>query len=594
MASPFIKKYSIAIALFLLCFVLLVSHTLYVAKSIQYPEQDEHAYLGLALKYYDILKHPNLLSFQQILLVSEVRQPLYGLLLTIPLFIFGLGNLYTMSLWINWIFYTITIIAIYFLGIEFLSKKSSLLASFIFATYGFPLFYLHFTYSETLTTMFVVLSLLYLKKTILFTSLKNTILFSIYFCLGMLTRWVVGFFVLGSLTTIFIQSVTVQLRKKTRSIKPLLKNYSVMILIAVVLPAVLFYIPSFKFMKAYFYGNVDNANWWVKYVNPDLPNFTDVFSVHSTMFYFNILSQQTIYFFTLFAIGMLIALYNFKKYAFLSIGFIFSYCIFTFGSVLKFDRYIVPIYPLMALLSAITFDYIKNKKILNVTIIFIIVLGISNFLGASWGIGPLGFQGLKDIVLPKFIHHPRRAYVTTMVWPPRPQELNASTIITTIEKDFTASRLPNILSTFNYHPFDNALGSINAYEKINKFNLVYIMGKDYQGIFNSINVADYILIKDAKYIDKGFDDPTSTVYIYGIGVIKFYSALSVNHNKLPKAFSLIGSYPIAIDKTNVLLYKKTRPMTQDEWNQFILTFIQTNPTDTQEIQNSFASLSIDE
>ncbi len=583
-----IKKKWHVWSLLVLSLVLLVSHTLYVLKTHQYPEVDEHVYMGLAVKFYDILKHLNVHSWYDILNVNPNRQPFYGLILAIPLLLFGTDYTYKIALGINGIFYVVTIIAIYYLGKEFISKKSSVLASVIFAFYGFPLFYLHFTYSETATSCFVVLSLLFLAKSHNFSIPKHTFFFSLLLTAGNLTRWVSPLFIFGSLIVTLFFSIRNQFRKKTRYAKSFLISLIIIFLIGILPSLLVYYIPNFLYFKQYVnndLSSIHHAVWAYKYA--PFSDLINVFSTHSIMFYINIFSQQTIYFIALFAVGLILSIIFIRRYAFLSLGFLLAYFFFTFGSVEKGDRYIVPIYPLMAIISAIVFDYVKNKKIEFVLIIATVIIGFLNFLGSSWGIGPMGQQGLKDIVLPEFIRHPRRIYLTPMVWPPREEELNAELIINTIEQDFgRKSRPPALLSTFDYHPFDNAIYSIAFYHKryllkAPDLNIRHIAKDDYFRLFGDLKTADYVIVKESNPIDKyGID--SEDMYI----VKQFNKALRLPNGKLPNAFVPIKIVLIPMDKSHVTIYKKTRDITNQEMNDFAELFIKLNPQEKEIIRKA--------
>lgn len=579
-------------ALLVLSLVLLVSHTLYVINTHQYPEQDEHVYLNFVVQFIDILKHPTKDFLVKIIEVNRNRQPLYGLFLALPLLLVGTAYTYKLVLWFNVLFYIATIIGVYLLGREFLSKKTSFLGAYIFAFYGFPLFYLHFAYSETAVTSFVVFSFLFLAKSKYFSKTKYTLWFSIIFLLGSLTRWVVPLFVSGSLFYSLLIGVTYQFDKKRRNIKNFLRNIVVFTSVGVVFPSAILYFPNIFYFGLYIGSQVVAGPEWMKtIVHPELLGIEKVFSSHSVMFYFNILSQQTVYFFTIFILGFFVGLRHFKKYSFFLFGFVVAYCIFTFGTALKFDRYIVPIYPMMALISAIVFDHIKNKKLEIALIILTVIIGFLNFLGASWGIGPMGQQGLKDIVLPEFVHHPRRIYLTPMVWPPRKEELNTELVINTIEQDFGhKSRPPSWLSTFDYHPFDNATYSIIFYHKryllkAPDLNIRHIAKNDYLRLFGDLKIADYVLVKDSKPIDKYVVD-LEDMYI----VKQFNKVLRLPNGKLPSAFVSIKTIPILLDKTHVTIYKKTRNITNQEWDDFGKLFIKADPQSEITIRKAIESI----
>src|SRR5260221_1143934 len=578
-----------AIFLFILCLILFISHTVYVLQTHQYPQQDEHVYLAFATQFLDIVHHPSRDAFLQIIEVNRYRQPLYGLFLTCVLFFTGTAYTYKIVLWLNVLFYLITVISIYFLGKEFMSKKASVLAAYIFAFYGFPLFYLHFTYSETAVTAFTILPLLFLAKSKNLSNRKYTIFFSIFFLLGGLTRWVVPLFISGSFVDSLIHGVFRQYKKKTRNIQAFAINISLVVLIGI-LPAVLIlYGPNIFYFRKYISQNVAYGPQWMQtIVHPDLPGIQNAFSIHSVMFYFNILSEQTIFFFFLFVVGFLHCLRHVKHYGFFLFGFIFPYCIFTFASVLKFDRYIVPLYPMMALCSAVTFDYLKNKKVKLLLVAITIIFGFLNFLGSSWAIGPMGRQGLKDIVMPSFFPHPRRIYLTPMVWPPRPEELNAEKMFTIIQKDFAGkNRIPFILQTFQYSPYNNAMYTIVAYEKRNIFSYTMIFNEDYLTLFQNLNRSDYMLVKDKNPIDIYYNNPQSSEgYTLTIMMRKFNNVLEENPSALQPAFERLAVIPLPLDKSNIIVYKKNEKITRQDFENFGMLLEKQNPEDMSEIENA--------
>src|SRR3989338_3759590 len=87
-----------------------VSHILYVAKSRQYPQWDEHNYLSLAIKYYDILQTPSLDIYRRLLSVTGYLQPLYSLIVSIPLLMFGMSHTYTIALLLNGLLFVAVIL----------------------------------------------------------------------------------------------------------------------------------------------------------------------------------------------------------------------------------------------------------------------------------------------------------------------------------------------------------------------------------------------------------------------------------------------------------------------------------------------------
>lgn len=572
-----------------LCLTLLISHTLYVLKTHQFPAGglDEPIYLSMGVQSYDVLKKPSLESISEIVNFVPGRQPLYGVFLALPLLLFGTSHTYKIALWVNIIFYLTTVVATYFLGREFLSKKASFLAAFIFAFYGFPLFYLHFTYSETAVTSFIVLALLFLAKSKNFSKVKQTVLFSFFFMIGNLVRWVVPIFVGGPLILAFLIVIARQFSKKTRNMRIISLNIGIFFLIGILPVLALFYIPNFSFFSEYISAQKEQEVAWAsKWLGPQ---FGQLFSTQSITYYLNILAQQTIFFFALFIIGFILGLIYLKRYAFLVLAFIVTYAIFTFGTTWKGDRFIVPIYPTMALISAITFDFIKSKRLGTLIITATLVVGSLNFLGASWGVGPMKFSVLggnftvpHSILVPMPIGHPRRVWLAPISWPPRPEESNAYQIVKVLRDDWGNQEKPfRLLHTFEMMQVGDGLSTIFTYEQrgivTGSQDIVGIPKDRYDIFFQRIKDADYIMIKNG-IIDRGRVEGTDIDwdgFIYFVR--KFNKTMQFSDGRLPEAFVKIAVIPIPFDKSTLAIYRKKREITKDEYLKFTELFIRLDP-----------------
>ncbi len=583
------EVYTLAI----LCVVIFVSHSLYVTKTHQYPEggTDEHQYMEMATLYYDVFKELKVEKQLELLEVYKYRQPLYSFVLAIAFLFTGTLHAYKIALWINVLFYLITIVGVYFLGKEFLSKKAGLLASVIFAFYGFPLFYLHFTYTETAATAFVVMSLLFLAKSKSFMNTKYTILFSIFLFLGSLTRWVVPIFVVGPAILVALVGINAFIREPKKR-KTLFFNTGIFFMFAILPSIVLYYLPNLLPFKAYITANTSNgASWVTEFLG--MPELANVFSIRSVMFYLNVLSQQTIFFWLLFVAGFLICLIFIKRYAFFLLAFIVPYAFFTFGSVWKTDRLIVPIYPVMALISAVVIQHAGYKKLSILLSSAILILGSLNFIASSWGLGPMGKQGLKDIVLPSFIHHPRRIYLTPMVWPPRPEEGNVISIINAIKEDWKSSKPFIYTPAYEMPQISNGFHTILGYQERGIGVVAAIRGeKSYDTVFKKLQSADYVLVKNGiidQYKEGEHDLYDSDMYL----VRRFNDVLRLTHRSLPQAYVLVKKISIPFDKSTLFIYRKKRNMTRDEWINLAKLFVLVDPKNETDIQNALRKVTAD-
>lgn len=551
----FFRKYTLLI---LLCLGLLVSHTLYVRATYQYPASgnDEPVYVDAAVRYYDLIRHPTSRFLRDLAAVNPYRQPLYSLFLALPLFLTGVAGAYKTALWVNIIFYTGTIIGTYALGRKFFRESSSLLAAFIFATYGFPLFYLHFAYSETMTSMFVVLSLLFLARSDRFTDIPQTVVFSVTLLLASLTRWVAPLFAAGPLAVSSLRALFLAVTDR-RKRKTVLAAAALFAVIGIGGSAAFYYVPYRVFFSQYISGtSARSAEWASAYLGSDYAN---TFSVKSFMYYFNILSQQTVFFWLLFCSGCLLGLAGFRKYLFLYAAFFVPYFVFTFSSAWKGDRFIVPIYPSMALLSVIPLEYIRGRAIKTVLISLIIGIGSLNFLGSSWGLGPMGKQGLKDIVLPAFIRHPRRIYLTPMVWPPRQDETRAGDIVGVMMADAEGKPF-TVMNGFYDSDISAALYMQTAYNHRGLADGVPLAGipeTDFGQFSKNIARTDYILVitrpgdpdlEKQRYRDIGD-------FAYYVSVVQ--ETVRKNRGVLPGPFTVLKKFTIPMHHDELTVFKRT-------------------------------------
>lgn len=503
-------------SLLLLCLTVAVSHILYVTKTHQYPQWDEHNYLSLSIKYYDILRSPTIDLHQRLLAATGYLQPLYSLIISIFLLIFGLSHTYTLALVLNGMFFMATIIGAYHLAREIFDKTTGIIAAIVFAGLGNALFYSRFSYTETVATAFIVWSLVYLWQTHGFTRRRETIIAGLLVALAALTRWIALVFVAGPVIILAVDAAGRMIRKPKERKKAAV-NLLLFGVLAIGAPVVLYFIPNWSEFISYVERNQQQGAAWVAQYR--FAEMVNTFSTRSVMYYFNILSQNTVYIFLAFAAGFLVSLWNLRKTAFLLAAFIVPYAFLTFVAVWKEDRFLVPLYPVFAVIAASAVYPIRNKLGKIALMSGLIALSILSFFGASWGIGPMGKRGLTDIVLPSYIHHPRRIYLTPLVWPPTREYLNAHLIAQSIRESSQPGAAPIVVGAFTSEPLDNALQSIVWYHERSLMQ--------YKKPPFDLKAADFVLTKsnDVKIEDL-------------------------------ESFRFIANIPIPMDNSTVTIYKK--------------------------------------
>lgn len=566
--KTFIAANIYSLLLISLIILVSISHTLYVLITYQYPQWDENVYLQYAVDFLPIFKKPSLSLWQNILSITQHRQPFYPLFISIPLLFLGTSFAYKTALLLNCLFYVTTILFTYLTARQFFDKLSSFLAAYMFAFYGFPLFYLHFTLEETTATTFTTIALYFLIKASRNFSHKYTLLFSFFASTAVLVRWTTPIFLLGPfLLFLFVYLKKIINRKINKSYT--VKTILILILVGAFPAAILYYYPNISYFLGYAEANRVGGPEWV----PEL--IRNPFSKSSIIWYASILAQQTIFFWILFLAGLSIALIRFRKYSFFLLAFIIPYLFFTLGAVWKEDRFIVPSYPVMAIISAIVIHELRKKTLRVVLTICILVLGFLNFLGASWGIGPMKFSiyGGKftvphSIVIPMPIGHPRRIWLAPISWPPRENEGNSDLILETILRE-SNDKKPTVLLTFSIPQIEGPIYKTFLYEKRDIINLQALWGfdpNDFDTLFERIRNADFILIKVDGAFDDQFDSKPDLLKT-------FNETIRTSNTGLPKGFAKIRTVNIPFDKSRVEIYKKKKEVTTTDWEEFTSSFL---------------------
>jgi len=507
-------------ALFLLILVVFASHTAYVFHSRQYPQWDEHNYLSLAIKYLDIFHSWDGNVGARMLAVSGYLQPVYSLILSLFLLIFGTNYTYTIALLLNGLFFVTSMVGVYALSIYLFNRTTAILAAVVFAGLGNALFYSHFTYTETAVTAFIVWTIALLAYSNGFTVRKYALVAALVGILAILTRWIAIVFIIGPLG---VEILRWFFPNKKPEWKATLENLLASMGMLFGIPAFVYFIPNWGEFSGYIARNQQNGAEWVATYR--FAEMTNTFSTRSVMYYFNILSQNGVYIFAAFVLGFSLCVAKFKRTASLLLGFLIPYGFLTFIAVWKEDRFLVPLYPMVASIAASIVYPVRSKLGVVVIASFLIGISVLTYVGGIWGAGPLGKRGLTDVVLPSFIHHPRRIYLTSLVWPPTKEYVNAHLITQTISQTHPSyAPTPVVIGAFSFEPLENAFLSITSYH--------HRMLMEYRKNPSSFTDADYVLTKSNDSAGTSFEQS---------------GAFS--------SFRFIANIPVPMDNSWISIYK---------------------------------------
>lgn len=514
----------------------LASLVRFALRTYDIPVWDEQHYMFMATQFYRLLQNPSLNTPYEMLQVLSFRQPGYPLLILPFLMVFGLSNSYFWALFTNGLFYVSSIFAIFFIARNYLSKLASFLASLIFAFYGWTLYFVHFAYSETATSALCAWAFLFLIKSDFFKNRKYSILFGIFLTLALLTRWVAIIFVAGPMLYVFYQIF----KKKVFRNRAALVNIALSLFIVSLLLSYPYYVnyhQVFDYFNAHLIGG---PNWQLT------PQYErNPFSIYSLTFYLNSFAKLGIFYFILIIAGFLLALIKTSKLKIFVLASFIPWLFFSFFSILKTDRFIIPIYPCLAILSASVFDYIKNKYFKSLLIIITIVLSFGTFLGTVWGKGPL----------------------TGISRSPNIYKLSGREIVDFIAQDSKASGMvnPQVTVLFSYRPLDEPIYTYNLYTQEKPLNILWLVGSeikdtDKDTVFitkSAIKNADYILTKSGKKVEYYFTKNN-------------YQALEAAILFVDKFFNITDYYEekakfwIYQDSSEVTVFKKKRQISEQE------------------------------
>lgn len=549
--------------LIMLSLVLLASTVRFGMRTYKIPEWDEQHYMRMATEFYRLIKDPSFETPYKMLQVVPFRQPGYPLLILPFLLIFGLSNSYFWGIFTNGLLYIVSIFGIFFIARNFMSKQASFMASVIFAFYGWTLLHLDLTYSETATSAFIILTILFLIESNFFQIKKYSILFGIFLGLGLLVKWITAVFVLGPLIYVLYQILKKRLFKRKKTIKYLGLAFIIALVISIY-P----YLQNNYWIFQYFYGHRAGGPMWL--IVPEQER--NPISVYSLTFYLNSFAQLGIFPSLLIIFGFVLALKRKSNLKPILFTVIISY-LFSAFALLKAERHIIPIYPYLAILSASVFDYIRNIRLKISIIIFILILSIFSFLGSVWGRGPMK-KSLYSLPIELPFGQLRKIYLTTFSRQPYIYKISGREVLDFIEKDSKKNGIvdPQITSLFYFRPLDEPLMSYNLYnlEKplaINNFVGTVIGNSDKETnyiIQVAFKNADYVLIKTGKKVDDYFSE-------INYRTLKTLIVLFDNSD-IKKHFSKEAVFWINQDSSEVTVLKKKREMSKEELEGVRLRF----------------------
>ena len=483
--------------LILLLVFLATTNWIWLTLDTQPPWWDQANYLQTSLQHARCLQKLNLgCFFKNFISFSRTRPPLVMLLNT-PVYFFNYRN-EDVAVMINVLFMALTFLIIFKICKDYLNPRTAVLSCFLLSIY--PAIYGNMrTYLMDIGLMSIVSASIYLLlKCDGFRSLKYSILLGLSLGLGMLTRQSYPAFVAGPFVYIVYKSgIIPPIHKDNNKGSPLLHKPRLNLLYCLIVAIALtssWYIPNFKgAMKLVLYNN--SLKWAILYlpsylnVTHFLTSFLTMMTFHgtSTFFAFLFLCSSIFFFFV-----KPHKLYDIKKV--FTWWMLLPFLLFTF-SLNKQARFLSPLLPAVAIVTAQGIYQMKNRLIRWIVIGLIVVVGLFQFSVDSFNT-PI----LPNILFKPFARCKILLFTVRQWYRPMREEWMVEDVLFAIKKDMEKEKkdLSTVMLLSDHKAYNaNTLNYYNSKERLGMRFLSAAWIDNVASVMEQKNYH-YIISKDAN------------------------------------------------------------------------------------------------
>ncbi|OGS19178.1 MAG: hypothetical protein A3J83_07285 [Elusimicrobia bacterium RIFOXYA2_FULL_40_6] len=405
---------------------------------------DQTFHLLLSYGYFDVVKVPSHDILIRLMDVSKYYPPVYHLCIVPFHFLFGISG--HNFIFVNLFFLSILFFTLYKIGKTLYSRETGLLAAVVFSSVAFFLHCLYNCLIELSLTAMIMLSIYLYFKTDNFQSRKYTLLLSFAAATGMLVKWSYAFFVVIPLVYYICLRFNNIFMSLSGSEKKILLfnlvvikilflffmfvfpffvgNFLFSFLIGILaIGAILFYkrvysekyYPLFNFLLLalivalfagpwffrHFFQLISKYQWIMEHAilvekKPELFSLSAFLYYPQTMlFYFSI------YHIPMFIAGLAVFFIKWKpKNKTLLIWILPGLLVITFITN-KDSRFMMPLFPLLALISVHWIDYLKNFKIKKTAIFAVVIISAASYFTSAFYPLKFQYQMTRYICLPR-------------------------------------------------------------------------------------------------------------------------------------------------------------------------------------------------
>lgn len=511
-----------------------INHILHTYQNKVYISGDQHQYVGIAVDYVKIYHNPSVGMFKELLDAAMHRPPMYPFLVSISFMIFGLNNPTFYGALVNTIFIVILSMSIYGISQHYFKNNLISITSVVVGlSYPLQVILGRQVMTELPLTALTALTMLLLLKSNNLENKKYALLASASFGVSLLTRFTAPFYIF--LPIIYLLYLFI----RKNSTKMLVKKYWTAVIIGILLP-VAFYLNNLQPFLKYVFANTTHGPSWSPHTK---------YSLESLLWYPTDLGEVlSIYLWGIFILGLLFSLVKYKKYAVILLWILSTYIVFTFVVPFKSDRFIMPMYPAIAIISMVPLSILKSKTKLMIASLLYISIALSVFIYTSWNIGP--FAKLKYDKKVVFFKKP--AVLSTKPYSREPNRFlfEAKEIIDALEKDVAQNSVksPSILFTTSIEGINKIVYQHIKYQTIEKWNYMVLVSENQDYFNKALKNADYIIAKDGTAIDD--HHPPENVE-----KIPLFNKQFLSFVKQSDEFRLIAQEEYT-DKKKIYLYKR--------------------------------------
>lgn len=363
------KNYRILIIFSFIVFLLLYGfNNYYLIKNYYYLPLygDEPLHLMHAFNFYRILNDHSLSFWRKFLTFLNYRNvypPLYYFLTAILCKFIGFSRLNATM--INLIFFFIALMSIYLIAFKITANRNvGLFSVFLFSmfplVYGMSRLYM-LDFALTAIVSFTFYSLINSEE---FLNKKWSIIFALSLAISCLIKWTALIFIISPFFYLFLKNIKKQPLRR-------LQNVLFSLLIFMV------------FSGLWYFKHKDHLPnlWWIKWPNPKFPFYT-----FKGILYYLKSFYWGISFFTFFSFIVAIFFFVRSRLKYKPVVYfwiIVPYVIFTLFDN-KLARFLLPVYPALALIIAAGINEIKWLKIKKAFIIAVVFWGIIQYFLISY------------------------------------------------------------------------------------------------------------------------------------------------------------------------------------------------------------------